>query len=226
MFVLQAFGEGNATGSSNLKGNDSLPSVIQLTKIKVEPGLNSSEIAAPPETMVTPRSSSFASTSKRCAQQSVNTPVASSSRNGRHSRTNRYVARKSTGGRQVRPQISRKSAVVNQTRPTLVKKKSVADMAGPSTSTAADVRIKVERQDNYCDSSEELLENSQKKQLIGSDKRTPTNSTLKMGTVSSSNLSKPIVEIDLTSGNEMEEEPRPSIQQVTKLKFLLVVPFD
>ena len=97
-------------------------------------------------------------------------------------------------------------------------------MAGPSTSTAADVRIKVERQDNYCDSSDELLENSQKKQLIGSDKRTPTNST--MGTVSSSNLSKPIVEIDLTSGNEMEEEPRPSIQQVTKLKFLLVVPFD
>ena len=91
-------------------------------------------------------------------------------------------------------------------------------MAGPSTSTAADVRIKVERQDNYCDSSEELLENSQKKQLIGSDKRTPTNST--MGTVSSSNLSKPIVEIDLTSDSEMDEEPRPSIQQVTKMKFL------
>ena len=76
-------------------------------------------------------------------------------------------------------------------------------MAGPSTSTAADVPIKEEREDNYCVSADLLLENS----------------------VSPSNLSEPIVEIDLTLEDEVDEEPRQSIHQVNYLKLLLVFPF-
>ena len=72
-------------------------------------------------------------------------------------------------------------------------------MAGPSTSTAADVPIKEEREDNYCVSADLLLENS----------------------VSPSNLSEPIVEIDLTLEDEVDEEPRQSIHQVNYLKLLL-----
>ena len=176
-----------------------------------------SPIAAPPETMVTQNSSSLlANTQTRCSRQPVNTPVASSSRDGRHSRSNRYVARKSTAGLPVRTQVSRvtrKSAVVNQTRPTSVKKKSNIDMAGPSASTASDITIN----------------GRQEMQLIGTDKRSPTNFTVKRDvaeTVASScHVSEPI-EIDLTSENEEDEELQPPIHQVTQLKFLLIVTFD
>ena len=69
------------------------------------------------------------------------------------------------------------------------------------------------------------MKNSRKKQLFGTGDRSYSKSKFIMDVVqpvvSTSNLSEPVVNINLMSDNEADEETRMAMHQVTKLKFLL-----
>ena len=79
--------------------------------------------------------------------------------------------------------------------------------------------------------SDVLLENPRKKQLTGTGERSATNLSVKMGVAqrdaSTSNLMKPIVEIDSALDFEMNERIRPLIHKVKLIEIIyLVFPFD
>ena len=159
-------------------------------------------------------------------QRSSNTSVAISRPYAHHTRSNRsrYFARKSSAGLPIRHRLSsvaRAFSVLNPVRPTLLNDVLSGDMACPSTSTATDALITVGRQENSLVSSGVFFEKSRKKQLIGINQGFPTNFSVKMGeAVASSNHSEPIVEIDLTLDDIVDEETRPLLHQVTKLNLV------